>query len=357
MAERFSNLVDLCDKSCAKYAERPLYGTKRDGEWQWTSYREFHELVDHFRGGLATLGVQKGDRVAIISDNRVEWAVAAYATYGLEAAFVPMYQAQRSEERRFILEDCGAKVAIVAGDEIYASVVSMKLPELAHVVGLDRPASDPTSFRALLEVGARAPVAARDPDPRSIADFVYTSGTTGKPKGVLLSHDNITSNVNGVHQIFTFEPDDRSLAFLPWAHAYGQTCEVHGLFSMGCSVAINDDLANLLTNLAEVKPTILIAVPRIFNRIYEGVNKQIAQRPGFLQRIIRTGILGAAKRARGEPLGTIERIELAFDEKAVFSMVRARFGARLKYAISASATLGREVAYFVDALGITVYEG
>ena len=356
MAERFSNLVDLYQRSCAKYAERPLYGTKKDGAWEWTSYEQFLRLVDHFRAGLAQLGVSRNDRVAIIADNRVEWAVAAYATYGLEAAFVPMYQAQRADERRYILADCGAKVVIVANDSIHDEIAAMDLATVAHIVGLERPSSDPRSWRALIDAGAKAPIEARNPDPKSIADFVYTSGTTGKPKGVLLSHENIASNVSAVHEIFSFDPTDRSLSFLPWAHAYGQICEVHGLISMGASIAINDEFASLLTNLADVKPTILFAVPRVFNRIYEGVNRQIAKRPGFVQRIIRTGIAGAVKRAHGDKMGPIERLDLALDEKLVFEKIRERFGGRLKYAISASATLGREVAEFVDAIGLTVYE-
>ena len=356
MSERFLNLVDLYRRSCARYAERPLYGTKKNGSWEWTTYGQFLRMIDEFRAGLAQLDVTRGDRVAIISDNRVEWAAAAYATYGLEATFVPMYQAQRADERRYILEDCGAKVAIVANDSIHAEVAAMTLPDLAHIVGLERPPSDPMSWSALVHAGANSPVPARSPDPSSIADFVYTSGTTGKPKGVLLSHANIASNVSAVHEIFTFEPEDRSLAFLPWAHAYGQICEVHGLISMGSSIAINDAFENLLTNLAEVKPTILFAVPRVFNRIYEGVNRQIAHRPGFVQSIIRTGIAGAIKRAHGDKVGPIERLDLAIDEKLVFEKIRERFGGRLKYAISASATLGRDVAEFVDALGLTVYE-
>ncbi len=356
MAEQFSNLVDLYVRSCAKYASRPLFGSKKGGAWQWVTYGRFAEDVDHFRAGLATLGVGKGDRVAIIADNCVEWAVAAYATYGLEAAFVPMYRAQHLEERRFILEDCAPKVVLVADDALHEGVAAMNLPGVTDIVGLTRPRSDPRSWSALVDAGARAPSPPRTPDPDSIADFIYTSGTTGKPKGVLLSHRNIATNLSALHEIFTFEPDDRSLSFLPWAHAYGQA-EVHALLSMGSSIAINDHVDHLLENLGEVRPTILVAVPRIFNRIYEGVNKQIAQRPDYLQRIIRTGIRGAVKRAHGEHLGPIERLELAFDEKVLFAKIRQRFGGRLKYAISASATLGREVAEFVDAIGLVVCEG
>jgi long-chain acyl-CoA synthetase len=359
MAESFKDLVELCDRSCARYAERASFGTKRGAVWIWTRYGELHELVAHARGGLAALGVGSGDRVAIVADNRVEWVVAAYATYGLGAAYVPMYQAQQPKEWEFILADCGAKVVIAANDAIYAVLRAMqsKLPALAHVVGLELPPDDPKSWAALLERGAASPVGTCAIDPSSVAGFVYTSGTTGLPKGVLLSHANIASNVSAMHEVFPLDPDDRSLSFLPWAHSYGQTCEVHGLLSMGCSVAINDDLGQLLANLAEVKPTILVAVPRIFNRIYDSVNRDLRRRPALMQRVVRGGIRGAIKRARGEALGPIERLETAFDEKLVFAKIREKLGGRLRYAISASATLGLEVAEFVDALGLPVYEG
>lgn len=354
MAQSFSNLVDLYQRSCARYADQPLYGTKKEGRWDWTTYGELAGLVDRCRAGLASRGVGKGDRVAIVADNCLEWAVAAYATYGLGAAYVPMYQAQRTDDRQHILRDCGARVVIVANDAVLRDVSSMQLPDVEHLVVLDRPPGDAMSWATLL--GAGAPVPATPPDPGSIADFIYTSGTTGRPKGVLLSHANLTSNVNAIHEMFTFDPCDRSLSFLPWAHSYGQICEVHGLISMGCSVALNDAPANLLENLIEIRPTILFAVPRVFNRIYDAVNKQIDRRPGVVQRLIRGGIAGAVKRAQGMRLGPVERLELALDERLIFTKIREQFGGRLKYALSASATLGREVAEFVDALGLTVYE-
>ncbi|HSQ65908.1 MAG TPA: AMP-binding protein, partial [Polyangiaceae bacterium] len=360
MTEQFRNLVELFERSCGLYASRPLFGTKRGGAWEWITYGEVHALVDRFRAGLATLGVGRGDRVAIVSNNRVEWAVAAYATYGLGASFVPMYEGQRADEWRFILRDSGAKVVIAANEPIYERLVAMlpELPELAHVVGLERPVTDWKSFAALLDAGAKTPVPSRSPEESEIAGFIYTSGTTGLPKGVLLSHGNIASNISSVRSVFSMlEPDDRSLAFLPWAHAYGQTCEVHTLLSMGCSIAINDDLHNLLANLAEVKPTILIAVPRIFNRIYASMNEQIAERPRIVQQIIRAGIRGAIKRAHGEHVSPIERLDYEFDDRLVFAKIREKLGGRLKYAISGSATLGREVAEFIDALGVPVYEG
>jgi long-chain acyl-CoA synthetase len=359
MPVKFESLVELCEASCRSYADRQLFGVKEGPGWTWLTYARFHELVDAFRGGLASLGIGRGDKVAIIADNRVEWAVACYATYGLGASFVPMYQAQLAKEWHFIIEDCAAKAAIGATNAIAEQLRKMRaeIPTLEHVIGLELPASDDHSYAALIEAGRARPVPAGSPKGEDVAGLIYTSGTTGLPKGVILSHGNICSNVNAIHQIFIFDPDDRSLAFLPWAHSFGQTCELHCLVSMGCSMAINDDIKNLVPNLAEVKPTVLYAVPRVFNRLYEGVNAQIAARPGVIQRLFKHGIDAAKRKARGQPIGAFDQLVLTLADHLIFSTVRQRFGGRLKYAISGSAALNADVAAFIDALGITVYEG
>jgi long-chain acyl-CoA synthetase len=359
MAEKFKNLVDLWEKSCKSFAERELFGTKRDGSWSWMTYGEFKELVDAFRGGLASLGVGAGDKVGMISNNRVEWAVAAYATYGLKAAFVPMYEAQKSDEWQFILDDCSAKIVIGSTNEIYAKLQSIKdkVPSLEHVVGLEADAEDDHSYAHLLEVGRKSAALAQQPEGKDTAGFIYTSGTTGNPKGVILSHSNICSNINAIHEVFPFGADDRSLSFLPWAHSFGQTCELHTLVSMGCSMGINDDVTNLVANLAEVQPTILFAVPRIFNRIYDGVNKQMTEKPGFIQSLFKSGVKNATKKANGQDVGVMAGIGMSLADKLIFSKIRAKFGGRLRFAISGSAALSKEVAEFIDALGIEVYEG
>ncbi len=359
MAEQFKNLVDLCEKSCKKYKDRELFGTKVDGSWKWMTYGEFEKLVDDFRGGLASLGVGAGDKVGIVANNRVEWAVAAYATYGLGAAFVPMYEAQKADEWRFILDDCGAKIAIGATPDIYKKLAGVKaqVKSLEHVVGFEEPDSDDHSYAALLKKGADKPVPAVHPKDGDTAGFIYTSGTTGNPKGVILSHGNLCSNINAIHAIFPFEASDRSLSFLPWAHSFGQTCELHAMLSMGCSLGINDAVENLVANLAEVQPTILFAVPRIFNRIYDGVNKQMTEKPGFIQSLFKNAIKNRTKKGRGEDVGVWSGMGISIADSIIFSKIRQKFGGRLKYAVSGSAALSKEVAEFIDALGIEVYEG
>ena len=356
---RFDNMVQLSRKSCDEHAARDLFGTKKNGAWSWTTYRQFGEMVDACRGGLKKRGVGPGDRVAIVADNRVEWAVAAHATYGLGAAFVPMYQVQLPKEWKFILDDCGAKVVIAANDTIHETLAEMagELEALDHVIGLELADEHEDAWASLLAAGKESPAEPEDPSADDIAGLIYTSGTTGKPKGVLLSHGNITSNINAIHDVFTFEVSDRSLSFLPWAHSFGQTCELHGLMSMGCSMAINDDVKNLVANLADVKPSILFAVPRIFNRIYDGVNKQISDKPGIIQSLFRSGIAGAGKKSNDEVLGIGESMSLWLADRIIFSGIRDKFGGQLRYAISGSAALDQSVAEFIDALGIMVYEG
>ncbi|AUX45049.1 long-chain fatty acid--CoA ligase [Sorangium cellulosum] len=361
------NLVELLDRSIQQHGSRPLFGTKTDGRWDWITYAEFGQRVARFRGGLASLGVQRGDRVAFISNNRVEWAVAAYACFTLGVSVVPMYEAQLASEWEFIINDCEAVAAVVATPQILAKCeeLSARAPSLKHLISLSEPEGDgdgasgakTTSYRALLEAGEESPAPAIQPSPKDTACLIYTSGTTGNPKGVILSHGNITSNLCAVLSSIPFGGGHRSLSFLPWAHSFGHTCELHVMIAVGAEVALCESVDRIVLNLAEVKPTVLMSVPRIFNRIYEGVNKQIAEKPAIVRSLFRAGLRAAAKQQRGEALGLVERLTLAAADRVVFSKVRAKFGGNLKYAISGGAALSREVAEFVDALGVTVYEG
>lgn len=359
MSANYRTLVELWERSTEQHAARELFGTKTGGTWRWISYAQFKTEVDELRAALSKLGVKAGDRVAMIAGNRVEWAAAAYATFGLSATFVPMYEQQPLEDWQFILRDCEATLVFCSTAEVTEKIHSIRseLPKLAHVIGLELPETDETSYKKQLELGRAAPVPVQNPAPEHPACFIYTSGTTGQPKGVVLSHWNIASNVLASLEMFPIRATDRSLAFLPWAHAFGQTTELHLLFSIGCSMALNDEVPNLVANLAEVKPTILIAVPRIFNRIYDFVNKDMLDRPKPIQSLFHAGIRAATKKKRGESLTLGEGLALAAADKLIFSKVRARFGGRLRFSVSGSAALAREVAEFVDALGISVFEG
>lgn len=352
------SLVQLWESSCRKYEERELFGTKKGGEWSWLTYGQVGEQVSAMRAGLASLGVGAGDRVALIADNSVEWAVTAHGTYGLGAIFVPMYTAQVTDEWVYILNDSDAKVVVVCDAKIYEQIQSRRadMPQLQHVLCLSRSASEVDSYLGLLEAGRKQPVAPTFPKPEDTAGFIYTSGTTGNPKGVKLSHKNFCSNCDAVHQVFPLHRE-RSLAFLPWAHALGQTGELHFFTQEGFSMAINDDVSQLVNNLPQVKPTLLVAVPRIFNRIYDGVNRQMAGKPKPIRALFHRGIELAKQSSAGEELGLMDRIVLRLADRLIFSKIRDKFGGRLKLVISGSAALSRDVAEFIDALGIMIYEG
>jgi len=356
---KFENLVELFERSVKLYASRDLFGTKKNDQWVWSTYADLGRQVDRFRGGLASLGVKRGDRVAIISNNRVEWAVAAYACCGLGAALVPMYEAQLPKEWAFIINDCEAVAVIAATGAIYEKCkdIPEKAPSLKHIIGLSLPKEDPMSYQALLEVGAKTESPAIQPEPKDTACLIYTSGTTGNPKGVILSHGNIASNISAVHEILPLSGEDRSLSFLPWAHSFGHTCELHALLSLGGSMALAESVEKIVPNLAEVRPTVLISVPRIFNRIYDGVNKQMQAKPAVVRNLFHAGLRIAARRRRNEPLGLLDKVTLTLADKIVFAKIRGKFGGRLKYAFSGGAALSREVAEFIDSLGIVVYEG
>src|SRR5262249_30196353 len=158
------------------------------------------------------------------------------------------------------------------------------------------------SFAALMEAGKKNPVPAIRPESKDAACLIYTSGTTGNPKGVILSHGNIASNVSAVHQVLPLGREYRSLSFLPWAHSFGFTCALMCLLSMGGSLALCDDVSKIIDYLAEVEPTVLVSVPRIFNRIYDGVGKQMAGRPKAVQILFKGGLEAAAKQRQGKRL-------------------------------------------------------
>jgi len=363
MATAFKSLPELFEASVARFADNNLFGTKQpDGSWDWMHYSEFGEQVAQARAGLAGLGVTSGDRVAVILDNSVEWAVGAYGTYTLGAAWVPMYEAQQSKEWQYILADSGAKVVFVADDGIRAQLDdhAADLPDLEQVVVIRGDAGGSAiTFHELLARGAEAPVDTVHPEPESMAGLIYTSGTTGNPKGVMLSHANLTSNINTYPDLFPIGPDDRTASFLPWAHSFGQVVELHFILGAGASAGLTS-AKTLMDDLPEIQPTILVSVPTVYNRIYDGLQKLMAAEGGIKKMMFDQAMSNARKRSELAAAGktsTFVELQQGLFDQLVFSKVRDRFGGRLKYAFSGGAAISPEVAEFISALGLTVYEG
>ena len=351
------SLTDLLEASVAAHGARAAFLTKESGGWRETSYAAFAQIVDELRGGMAALGIGPGDRVGLIADNRIEWAAVAYASYGLGAALVPMYPSQPAREWTFIARDAGIKALFVATAEIQArlAAVPTPLPALQQVVRIE--GDDGHSLASLRRTGNARPAPAVRPRSGDIACLLYTSGTTGDPKGVLLSHGNILSNVLAILEVIPLGQQHLTLSFLPWAHAFGHTCELHTALAAGATLAIAESIDKVADNLVEVRPTVLVAVPRVFQRVFLGFQNLMAAKPAPLRWLVRGALAAARRRAAGQRLGAGDRWRLALAERLVFVRARARVGGRLQFAISGAAALGREVAELIDGIGITVYEG
>ena len=351
----------MFSRSVDRFAENKRFGTKHNGQWEWLTFAQVGEQVDAFRSGLASIGIERGDAVAVISNNRVEWAVGAYATYGRGALYVPMYEKQNPEDWEYIIRDSGAKAVLVANDKIAQKISGLRdrLPGVKTVINLIDEGHADMTWQQVLDAGKAAPVQPVDPDPSDLAGLIYTSGTTGKPKGVKLSHSNFTSNVNAVQAIFPMRDTEISLSFLPWAHSFGQTCELHVLLSLGGASAINSDVSVLVQEIGEVRPTVFFSVPRVYNKIYDGIHKKMAA--SAMSKMIFDAAMKTAEQKtklsrEGRSSGWVNFKHGLFD-RVVFSKVRDRLGGRLEYAFSGGAALSKEVAIFMDNIGVTVFEG
>jgi long-chain acyl-CoA synthetase len=270
-----------------------------------------------------------------------------------------MYTAQHPQDWEYILRDCGAKVVFIEARKVAKAFEPIRalLPKSVQVIAIDGPAEEPLSLLGRLARIDREP---REPvklTPDVSACYIYTSGTTGRPKGVILTHGSIVFDVKTAVSCFPITAEDRTLSFLPWAHAFGQAVDLHAMVYVGCQVALNGDISHLLTNLKMVQPTILIAVPRVFTRIHEVVRNQVVKKTATIQRLFHRGLAAAIRRSKGNTLSFVERLWLQAADRIVFRSVRARFGGRLRFVISGSAALDRTVAEFIDAIGIDFFEG
>ena len=325
-----------------------------------TSYRDVAKRIDAIRGGLAKIGVKKGDGVAIIDNNSVEWAACCYATYGLGGRFIPMYKAELLKIWKYIITDSGTSVLFVRDKEIYEKVKSWtnEIESLKNIFIIDGTGTE--SLAELEKLGAANPIPAIHPDAEDIAGLIYTSGTTGEPKGVLLSHGNFSSNVHAcIKNMPMLDEHDRTLSFLPWAHSYGQTAELNTLIRMGGSCGFAEGPQTIVDDLLLVKPTLLVAVPRIFNRVYDGLHARMNDEGGLAKKLFFMGKNAGQKKrdlARDGKFCLLTNLKFRIADKLVFSKVRARFGGNMKMTVSSSAALSPEIAEFFFDIGLPIYE-
>lgn len=359
--EKPDNLVELIETSVDRHAQRPLFGTPdSQGNYSWVTYGEVGARIDDLRAGLSGIGIGVGDAVGVIAKNRVEWAIAAFAAFGLGGRFIPMYEKELLKIWLHIIRDGGIKALFVANIEIYKAIETLlpESPNLKHVFILD--GDETESMADLEEKGRNNPVPSIRPKPEDIAVLIYTSGTTGHPKGVLLSHGNFTSNfIAGGAMFPELSSESRSLSILPWAHSYGQTAELYNFINIGGSIGFVRDPTTIAEDIGKVAPTFLIAVPRVFNKIYDGLWSKIDAAGGLGKKLFVMGLESAARKrmlaARGQS-AFWPKFKYRVADHVVFSKIRQRFGGRLKTALTASAMMNMEVAQFFTDIGLPVFD-
>ena len=363
----YRSLVDILEDSCVKFADKHVLGTRVGDEFKWMDYKSLGREVEKFRNVLVHHKIGRNDSVAIIANNRVEWVVAWYATVSLGAQFVPMYEAQLEQEWRYIIEDSGAKMVLCANDAVYSKVKTYinNVGNVRSALAFDTKDKDQLhSYQRWMEtVEHEEPVRKAQGAGDDVACIIYTSGTTGNPKGVELSMNNLSSNVDALAHRWKHElnPDNVSLAFLPWAHVFGQTAELHSAIRNGSAMGIVTDREQILESFGMIKPTVLVSVPALFNRIYDGIMAKITEASPLKQKLF-----WAAKNAKrelnakleyGEDPGAWTSFKAKVADKVVFSKIRDNLGGQLRWAAAGGAATSREVAEFFEDLGIPVCEG
>ncbi len=351
------NLTEILRRSAATWpaqtAQRYWDGT----QWRGRSYRQLWELVQDTARGLKALGVQPGDRVGLMAHTRPEWVVADYAILCLDAVTVPIYPSATPGQVAHIIEDAGLEWVIVETPSL-----AEKTGHLNRCIVMDSRFEGRT-FASLRSAGPElTPQNGRD----DLATLVYTSGTTGLPKGAMLTHGNLLSNVESVVRISDGEPamriatDDMALSFLPLSHILERTGH-NVLLHQGATIAYARSTDTLAEDLAELKPTLMIAVPRVFEKIYARIVSQVngysAAKRYLFQRAVEAGQKRYQFLSRGEPVPIVLERGADWYDRLVFKKVRQAVGGRLRYVIAGGAPLVPEIGRFFFAAGIPVLEG
>src|SRR5688572_704016 len=342
------------------------------GTWQPISHSTILERVRRIALGLSSIGVARGDRVAILSENRPEWALADYACLTGGFADVPVYVTLPAEQLPYLMEDSGAVAIFVSTPAQAAKVASVRshCTGLRYVIAFDESARSDVNMtlRDLEAKGAAADTTDRATEyersalavsPNDLATIIYTSGTTGAPKGVMLSHDNIHSNVEATRRVVPIE-NDVAISFLPLCHIFERMGD-YWFFTTGTTIAYVDNFDLVPTAMQEVKPSIALSVPRLYEKMYARVLEN-ALAGGALKKRIFFWARAVADRWADEKLagrepGGLLALQYSLAQRLVFSQLKARTGGRMRYFVSGGAPLASEINKFFYAAGLTILEG
>ena len=362
LSSRPTDLSRLASWAAQRHGSAVAQRFKRQGEWQERTFTELAAQVEGIAAGLRRDGIEPGDRVAILAETSPEWTACDLAIAQLGAIGVPIYPTSSAEEIEWVIGDSGARLLILETDEHYRRLESVRgsLPDLQTVVGIATAAS--SAVLLLTDLAAPEPAADAEPeiDPDSPLTIMYTSGTTGNPKGCMLSHANFRAILDSVEELSSLAEGDVIYVYLPLAHLFTRMVQFVALETGATLAYTGGDIRQVADELKEVAPTHLPSVPRLFEKVYATVTAQLAALPAEQRAELEaTLLLGTrVRRARelGEPI--TEHDQAAFDaaESGVFSIVRDVFGGRVREALTGAAPIAPHILEFFYACGVPIYE-
>ena len=349
-----------------QYGNKPALAHKpRGGTYQDISYTEFGASVDAFSKGLNALGVQKGDRVAILSENRPEWAISDFGILKIGAVNVPMFSTLTAAQVGYILKDSGAKIICVSTEKQLEKCLAIRdeVPKLEQIIIFD--AVEGEMPEGVVQWTSVCEMAGEEVDSDlhedDVATIIYTSGTTGNPKGVMLTHANFISNFQACKSLIDVGETDVLLSFLPLSHVFERLGGHYVPLFSGAKVAYAESTFTVAQNMKDVAPTVMLSVPRLYETMHERILRAVQEGSSVKQKIFHWGVsVGSAVSSaiqQGRKPSPILQLQQGIANKLVFAKLKAATGGRLRFFVSGGAALPQSIAEFFHAAGILILEG
>lgn len=339
-----------------------IYAGKEKGEWAKWSGKEFCDITDHLAYGLIHLGIEKGDKVSVISPNRKEWMAVDFALAKMTAINVPIYPNITSEQYKYILNDSKVKYVFIGNKEIYENIRAIRdeVPTLEKIYTFDD-IQDAEHWSSLVELGKQNPKSSYVKDwqietkKEDLFTIIYTSGTTGNPKGVMISHDNIVSQIRAVSSAFPLQSHHKSLSFLPLCHVFQRVAEYYVLSRMSATYYA-ESIEKIGDNLREIQPHFMCTVPRLLEKVYDKIVLKGSELSGIKRRLFFWALkLGNEHELQGK--SGFYNFQLKIANKLIFSKWREALGGNMQYLIVGAAALQPRLTRVFNAAQIPVYEG
>ena len=375
-------LIELFDSSVSSFSNNVLIYEKKEKEYTGITYRQVQDKVKSFAAGLLTLGVKKGDRIALMAEGRADWVVSELAILYTGAVNIPMsVKLTEPDEMKFRLVHSGAKVMITSANQVKkVRLVKEQIPALEKIIILDdieNPEQKEVLFSNILDAGKDFLI--KKPDelesrklsvqPNDYANICYTSGTTADPKGIILTHRNYTSNIEQSLSIISVPSNYTTLLILPWDHAFAHTSGIYTMVKVGASFAAvqtgktpNETLKNIPVNIKEIKPHFLLSVPALAKNFRKNIEKGIRDKGKVAETLFKAGLkiayfYNGNGFNKGRGFKIILKPLVSFFDTILFSKVREGFGGRLQFFVGGGALLDIELQRFFYAIGIPMYQG